>query len=201
MSASAHVRSQSQPLRSKPSVPTRLNPAVQDSSLAKRPRAPSDPFLDTPALSQSYSSSPRSNTIPLSTSLTDTIEDSSSPSTPPQELEDIFNPRPAPTYGPEDIEEEYMRIWTSPDLTNPEICQLLKLFPAFITRRATPRFPDNASNLRPPPDLEAGQEPSSLVGEIRIGTGKMWVSVRPRTQGWEGGWWTKVKSWWHRLFC
>jgi hypothetical protein len=116
-------------------------------------------------------------------------------------LEDIFNPRPVPTYGSQDVDEEVMRIWTSPDLSNPEIFQLLELFPTFITRRATPRFPDRTSNLRPPPDLEVGQEPSAPVGKIRIGTGMMWVSALPRTEGWEGSWWTKFKNWWHRLFC
>jgi hypothetical protein len=203
-SAPSHARSQSQPLRSKPSVPTRLNPAVQFSPLAKRPRAPSDPFLDTPAppLSHSYSSSPLSSSIPLSASLSDTVEDSSSPSTPPQEVDDFFNPRPAATYGSSlEIEEEYMRTWTSPDLTNPEIFQLLKVFPTFITRRSTPRFPEKTTGSRPPPDLEAGQELSAAAGEIRIGTGRMWVGAQPRTEGWEGSWWTKFKNWWHRLFC
>ncbi|KAI9511175.1 hypothetical protein F5148DRAFT_1325492 [Russula earlei] len=196
--AQPHSRSLSQPLRSKPSLPTRLNPAAHDSLLVKRPRAPSDPFLDTPAPSRSYSSSTRSNSILLSTSLSDTIEDSSSPSTPPHELEDIFNPRPAVTYASQDIDEEYLRTWTSPDLTNPEIFQLLKVFPTFITRRATPRFPDGAPDSPPQSDLEAGQEPSAA---IRIGTGRMWVSARPRSEGWEGGWWTKFKNWWHQLFC
>ena len=174
--------------------------AAQDSSLAKRPRAPSDPFLDTPALSRSYSPSPRSSSIPLSTSFSDTIEDSSSPSTPPpQELEDILNPRSAATYGSQDLDEEYMRTWTSPDLTNPEILQLLKVFPTFITRRATPRFSDNVPDSRPT-DLEAGQGLAS-VGEIRIGTGRMWVGEQLRIRGWEGSWWTKFKNWWHQLFC
>jgi hypothetical protein len=172
---------------------------AQDSHLAKRPRAPSDPFLDTPAFSRSYSPSPRSSSIPLSTSLSDTIEDSSSPSTPPQELEDIFNPRPTVSYGSQDIDEEYMRTWTSPDLTNPEFLQLLKVFPTFITRRATPRFPDNTPDSRPT-DLEAGQEPLAAA-EIRIGTGRLWVSEQLRTRGWEGSWWTKLKDWWRQVFC
>ena len=81
--------------------------------------------LITPALSQSYSSSPHSNTIPLSTSLSDTIED-------------VFNPHPATTYASQDINKEYMRIWTLPNLTNPEVLQLLKVFPVFITSHATP---------------------------------------------------------------
>jgi len=196
----AHARSQSQPLRSKPPIPARRNLAAQDSPLAKRPRAPSDPFLDTPAISsRSYSPSPRSISIPLSASLSDTI-DSSSPSTPHQDLEDIFNPRPAATYGSQEIDEEYMRTWTSPDLTNPEILQLLKVFPTFITRRATPRFPNNAPDSRAA-DLEAGQDSLGAAGEIRIGTGRMWVSEQLRSSGWEGSWWTRFKNWWHQLFC
>jgi hypothetical protein len=94
-----------------------------------------------------------------------------------------------------------MRIWTSPDLSNPELLQLLKVFPTFITRRATPRFPDSASNSRPPPDIEIGPELSSPVGEIRIGTGRMWVSGQSRSEGWKESWWTKFKNWWHQLFC
>jgi hypothetical protein len=91
-----------------------------------------------------------------------------------------------------------MRIWVSPDLTNPEILQFLKVFPAFITRRATPRFPSDSLSQ---PDLETGQESSAGAGEIEIGTGKMWISTRPRAEGWDGNWWTKFKNWWHRLFC
>jgi hypothetical protein len=175
----------------------RRNPTMQDASLAKRPRAPSDPFLDTPTLSH-YSSSPRSSAVPLSASHSDTIEDPPSPITPPPDIDDIFNPRPAASYGSIEIDEELMRIWVSPDLNNPEILQFLKVFPAFITRRATPRFP---SDSQPQPDLETGPESSSGAGEIEIGTGKMWVSTRPRAEGWDGNWWTKFKNWWHRLFC
>jgi len=198
--ASVHARSQSQPLRSKPPIPARRNLAAQDSHLAKRPRAPSDPFLDTPSISRSYTPSPRSSSIPLSASVSDTIEDSSSLNTSPQDLEDIFNPRPAVTYGSQEIDEEYMRTWTSPDLSNPEILQLLKVFPTFITRRATPRFPDNVPDSRPA-DLETGQESLATAGEIRIGTGKMWMSEQLRSDGWEGSWWTRFKNWWHQLFC
>ena len=201
-SLAAHARSQSQPLRSKPPASIRWNSSIQDAPLAKRSRAPSDPFLDTPALSHSYSSSPRSSAVPLSTSLSDTIEDPPSPITPPQEIDDIFNSRPATTYGTPEIDEEFMRTWVSPDLPNTEILQLLKVFPSFITRRATPRFPsDSSPHSHPLSDLEAGQQSPPETSEIQIGTGKMWLSTRMRTGGWEGNWWTKFKNWWHRLFC
>jgi hypothetical protein len=108
----------------------------------------------------------------------------------------------AATYGSSEIDEELMRIWVSPDLPNLEILQLIKVFPAFITRRATPRFPSESSHSHHSlPDLEAGQESSPRAGEIQIGTGKMWISTQPRAEGWDGNWWTKFKNWWHRLFC
>jgi hypothetical protein len=94
-----------------------------------------------------------------------------------------------------------MRIWTSPDLPNREFLQLLKVFPTFITRRATPRFPNHASDEHSPTDLEAGQGFSAAVGDIQVGTGKMWVSAQPRAKGWEGNWWTRFKHWWHQVFC
>jgi hypothetical protein len=196
-----HARSQSHPLQTKPTIPTRLNASTQDTPLVKRPRAPSDPFLDAPAPSRSYSSSPHSFVVPLSTSLSDTIEEPPSPVTPTQETEDIFNPRPTAKYAHQEIDEEFMRTWISPDLANPEFLQLLKVFPTFITRRATPRFPNNASDLHPRSDLETGRRLSVALGEIQVGTGKMWVSEQPRTEGWEGNWWTRLKNWWHQLFC
>ena len=167
----------------------------------KRPRAPSDPFLDAPAPSRSYSSSPHSFVVPLSSSLSDTIEEPPSPVTPTQEIEDVFNPRPTAKYTHQEIDEEFMRTWISPDLANPEFLQLLKIFPTFITRRATPRFPNNASDLHPPSDLETGPRLSAALGEIQVGTGNMWVSGQPRTEGWEGNWWTRFKNWWHQWFC
>jgi len=94
--------------------------------------------------------------------------------------------------------EDYLRIWTSPDLPNPELLSLLTVFPAFITRRALPRFsvPPNARAA----DIEEGEERGEGK-EIHFGTGSMWISSKPRSDGWQGDWWTRFVLWWRRLFC
>ncbi|KAJ7072134.1 hypothetical protein C8F01DRAFT_1297313 [Mycena amicta] len=169
---SIHARSQSHPISS-PSTST-----VQP----KRARAPSDPFLDTPALSNSLSSSPSSNTSALLS--TPTAEDSPPP--------------PPPADDPiDDTDEEYLRIWTSPDLSNPEYVDLLKVFPAFITRRTLPRFPV-ASN---PKDVEQGLNEGSEDKALQFGTGSMWVSSIARSDGFEGSFWARFILWWKRVFC
>jgi len=138
----------------------------------KRARAPSDPFLDAP------------NAPPLT---------SNTEEEPPgfaATQEDLFDD--------DDGEGPYLRIWTSPDLANPEIHALLKLFPAFITRRALPRF--NASNTAQL-DIEEGEDDSPEGQQIRFGTGLMWISSKERTGAWEGGWWERFLMWWRRIFC
>lgn len=69
-----HSRSQSQPLVTLLSVPPRpsKSPPITTTTHRKRARAPSDPFLDTPAVSASYSSN---TSAQLSTSVSSTIDD------------------------------------------------------------------------------------------------------------------------------
>ncbi|KAJ7346883.1 hypothetical protein DFH08DRAFT_700450 [Mycena albidolilacea] len=184
--ATVHARSKSQPLASKLAD---AQPAAKDVQ-PKRARAPSDPFLDTPALSGSLSSSPSSGT---STLLTPSTEDAPLPSTPSKS-----NVVTAASYAddPFDEDEEFLRVWTAPDLPNPEYIDLLAVFPGFITRRALPRFPV----LPAPKDIEEGFD----VGGPRVlqfGTGTMWVSGVPRAEGWEGGWWPRFCLWWKQVFC
>ncbi|TFY82297.1 hypothetical protein EWM64_g1711 [Hericium alpestre] len=135
-----------------------------------------DPFLDTPAPSRSYASSSTQSTRPSSASPSDTPEEPPSPITPPADVDSGFMSAKTPTidlgYQPE-AEEAHFRTWTSPDLTNPEYLELLKIFPTFISRRTLPRFPDSTASRRPY-DIEEGQEASAMRDEIRIGTGKMW---------------------------
>ncbi|KAF5380360.1 hypothetical protein D9615_004560 [Tricholomella constricta] len=184
-----HARSQSQPLPSD-QKPLRISSTVQP----KRARAPSDPFLDTPALSRSVisaSSQSSGNTATLLGALaSDGIEELPSP---------IFEDRvPSPRGNAFDEgDEEYMRIWTSPDLSNPELLELLKLFPAFVSRRPLPRFP--RPNPRHP-DIEEGEE-GGEGKRVHFGTGSMWLSSKPRSDGWNGGWWTRFILWWRRTFC
>jgi hypothetical protein len=94
--------------------------------------------------------------------------------------------------------EEYLRIWTSPDLPNSEFLALLDVFPSFITRRPLPRFP--VSSVSRDADIEEGEEERGEGKEIRFGTGTMWVSSKLRSDGWEGTWWCTFKMWWRRIF-
>ena len=59
-----------------------------------------------------------------------------------------------------DDEGEYMHIWTSPDLSNPELIQLLKLFPTFILRWPLPHFPTTSGCH---PDIEQGDDEGDAV--------------------------------------
>ncbi|KAF7376370.1 hypothetical protein MSAN_00052500 [Mycena sanguinolenta] len=151
-----------------------------------------DPFLDTPALSGSISSSPSSGTSALL--VTPTTED-----TPLPNASSTQSKSAAALYAddPFDDEDEFLRIWTAPDLPDPEYMTLLSVFPGFITRRALPRFPV----VRAPKDLEEGLDVGGEGRLLRFGTGTMWVGSIARADGWEGGWWTRFCLWWKQLFC
>jgi len=171
---------------------------------SNRARAPSDPFLDMPTLSHSLpsASSHSSNvTIPPLPSTAETVEDGAPPITPhdhdageEQELAPLRSEIPAG-----DADDEHLRIWTTPDLPNPEYLSLLAVFPSFITRGSLPRFP--VSSHPRAADIEEGEEERGEGKEIRFGTGSMWVSAKQRSDGFKGGWWTRFVLWWRRLFC
>lgn len=163
----------------------RAQPSVTNFE-GKRPRAPSDPFLDA-ASGGSNSHSPNSDSI-LTASGQDTVEPGFTLREVPQTDDTRFD----------EEEEHYLRVWTSPDLTNPELAQLIKLFPTFITRRPLPRFPSsNPRHL----DIEEGEDDGTEGRTIRFGTGTIWVSSQQRGQGWEGGWWERFLFWWRKIFC
>ena len=185
-----HSRAVSQPLPSNQKA-YEVTATVQP----KRARAPSDPFLDAPPSRSLGSSSQSPNTESLLSS-----------SKPP--IEEIVNP--APRYGDttmlplqeeasyDDDDDQFLRTWTSPDLSNPEILQLLELFPSFVSRRPLPRFPVSHSRHV---DIEEGEDEGLEGRQIHFGTGSMWVSSKQRSDTWEGGWWTRFVMWWKRLFC
>jgi hypothetical protein len=189
-----HARAQSQPLLSS-SNPAK-SPPISTTTFAKRPRAPSDPFLDapTPPLSRSLASSSSSTN-----QLADLGDDA--PFSTPVVDDDVFmseTSRPDPFFE----NDSQLRTWTSPDISNPEYLVLLKLFPAFVSSRPLPRFPVSASSkrLRDPEeaeeDVNEGGRPS-----VRFGTGFIMLGPTERADGWEGGWWTRFKMWWRTLFC
>ncbi|KAF9263308.1 hypothetical protein L218DRAFT_927804 [Marasmius fiardii PR-910] len=196
----AHSRSNSQPLLSgskkgEQSMATSIH-------YSKRPRAPSDPFIDRPAFSRSVGGSSSSHPPTLTSETTISTSDSSD--TPSQNESKISVPpisNSNPTYDDEE-EEEYLRLWTSPpDITNPEYTSLIKLFPTHITRRPLPYFPTSTSRSRPL-DIEEGEDDGEDDHEqLRVGTGTISISRKQRNDGWEGGWWTRFVLWWRRMFC
>ncbi|KZT26669.1 hypothetical protein NEOLEDRAFT_1161968 [Neolentinus lepideus HHB14362 ss-1] len=196
-----HSRSKSQPL---PSTPPTDNQRLHlpDTNHVKRPRAPSDPFLDTPALSRSLASSTSNSSCGTSGALLSAAADREppSPASAPADNDHV----PVAPYGDyafnEEDEEEYLRTWTSPDLPNPEYLCLLKVFPSFISRLALPRFPVASGKARPL-DLEEGEDDQMPRKEIRCGTGIMWLSSKERAEGWKGSWWSKFILWLRKLFC
>ncbi|OBZ67010.1 hypothetical protein A0H81_12809 [Grifola frondosa] len=177
-----HSRSQSQPL-----------PSATERSV---PIPPSDPFLDTPTLSSSYSSA---NTASASTSGSSIADEPITPTTPSADIDDVFAPA-QPTLNFSDESDGFLRTWTSPDLPNPELLSLLSIFPAFVARNPLPRFPVEPTSRRPA-DIEEGEEVLQEGMEIKVGTGTMWLGTKRRADGWQGGWWTRFKLWLARVFC
>lgn len=194
--ATIHSRSQSQPLPTDISAPVHRQkvPPITSTTHRQRPRAPSDPFLDTPTLSTSCSSA--NTTTHLSTSGS-TLTDEPITPTSVVNNEDVFVTASPNLDFPDS--DEYMRTWTAPDLSNQELLSLLSVFPTFVMRNPLPRFPMNkgSSELS---DLEEG-ELHNESRRIKIGTGTMWIGSKPRTDGWQGGWWIRFKLWLQRLFC
>ncbi|KAI0082057.1 hypothetical protein K474DRAFT_1671574 [Panus rudis PR-1116 ss-1] len=189
-----HSRTQSQPLPSNSSapLPAQKPPPITSTTTAmpKRARAPSDPFLDTPLVSGSYSSA--NTTAQLSTSAS-TIDDPPTPTTPSHVGGDYFSPDASSE------PDEYLRTWTAPDLSDPEYLSLLKVFPSFVMRHPLPTFP--LPKRRRQSDLEEGEAVEIERKEIRVGTGTMWLGQKTRSPGWQGSWWTRFKLWWKRIFC
>ena len=66
-----------------------------------------------------------------------------------------------------DEDQQYIRVWISPDLANPDILQLVKLFSAFAFRRPFPRFPVPQANSSGHVNNEGDDD--GLEGHIRFG--------------------------------
>ncbi|KAF9482170.1 hypothetical protein BDN70DRAFT_472847 [Pholiota conissans] len=184
-----HSRAQSQPL------PSHQKPLESASKVQpKRARAPSDPFLDAPQSQSLISSSPTNNADSILSSRTEGEDSQSSMA----HYGDTPSPLQYEDFNHDDVDEQYLRVWTSPDLSNPEIMSLLDLFPAFVSRRPLPRFPVPHSRHV---DIEEGEDEGLERRQVRFGTGSIWISTKQRSDSWEGGWWTRFVSWWRRLFC
>jgi len=170
---------------------------------SKRARAPSDPFLDMPPLSHSLpSASSRSSsvTVPPLPCAVENAEDARSITPQDPDGDEELPLAPLRSEIPsEEADDVYFRIWTAPDLPNPEYASLLTVFPSFVTRGSPPRF--LVSSHPRVTDIEEGEDERGEGKEIRYGTGSMWVSANKRSDGYKGGWWTRFVLWWRKLFC
>lgn len=182
---------QSQPL---PSQPLLCHPEsslpISTKMLAKRPRAPSDPFLDTPPLSRSLATTSSASQVSDPPGTPDDVSVNNAPT-------DFQNLSPSRRDVFPEVEAQ-SRVWTASDLTNPEYSSLLKLFPPFISAKTLPRFPVPAKQKG---DIEEGGEQAGEPFEIRFGTGMIRLGGPDRTGEWRGGWWARFTSWCKMLFC
>lgn len=192
-----HSRSHSEPLSKSLAVPTRPQKLATPPPPSRRSRAPSDPFLDTNSLSHSPSKSKHST---LRSSARNIHVDGG---------EGYFQPGVMSTTEEFqerrfDDQEEYghLRVWTSPDLSNPEFMSLLSVFPAYVSRRTLPRFLATAAK-HTTPDLEEGEfdDTEEMRCEVRVGSGVMWIGTRERSDRWRGNLWERLKAWWRQVLC
>ncbi len=141
-------------------------------------REPSDPFLDASAQLKDIRDTRRYERATPISAATETGLSRLLP------LDDGFD-RP---------EENQMRIWLAPDLSNPEYSSLTSLFPSAIRARTLPRFTTRPS-INKSLDLESGTM-SEVRSEVRCGTGRMWLSRTERSGRWRGSWWNRFCHWW-----
>lgn len=163
-----------------------------------RPRSPSDPFLDTPALSRSIAtSSSQSGTLHGHPRLpSDDSADNNEGTETTKKATTFVQP-----FRPDD-DQPHLRVWITPELDNPELQALVSLFPNFISKQSLPRFPLNQTRTRRNEQtLEEGL--ADMTGErkeVSCGTGRIWVGEKLR-HGYRGSWWHRFTQWWGRLFC
>ncbi len=81
----------------------------------------------------------------------------------------------------------------------------MRLFPSFIVQRSAGRFPTN-DVAEPNKGSERMLEEGRGAGEegterdVKLGTGRMWVSVIEREDRWRGGFWDRVLQWFKNIF-
>lgn len=100
------------------------------------------------------------------------------------------------------LDEQRLRIWVAPDLSNPEYLSLLALFPSNISQREVPLFKPPSRKSRKQHDLESGLSAGEEKEEVECGTGRMWVGATERSLSMlRGGLWDRFLSWWRSIFC
>jgi len=158
--------------------PDTIDPAV--SSQGAAPSFQSDPFLDKASIATPSGQSHHPDEIAGHSSLNIPL------------LQDN---------GYDKLDEQNLRVWVTPDLSNPELLSLISLFPTSITRREVPLFKPPGVKGRKR-DLEAGLGEDEEKVEINCGTGRMWIGTTERSLStMKGSLWDRFISWWHSIFC
>lgn len=118
----------------------------------------------------------------------------------------------------QDLTAPRLRLWTFPShITDPEIDDLLALFPSFLTgstgvknlRIPLVRPPRKGDDLESQIPSESSSwpivfgihvPPEASDRFVRPGTGRLWVSEELRLEGWRGSFWQRVAKWFRQLF-
>lgn len=195
-----------------------------------RSRAPSDPFLDptrsspsiNAALSMALPTTEESTTDLDSVGPSTPLDDRGPEIPPVASLSDHY---PARSYSM-DVEaflnEPQLRLWIFPPyITNPELHKLMAMLPSSVTSQTVPRFKPLAKS-KPrkgrrkgaeidlegnPMQMGSGTDITGVEvdlvkerGEIRKGTGRMWIGDLMRLPGWKGSFWDSIRDWFRHLF-
>ncbi|EUC64379.1 hypothetical protein RSOL_440390 [Rhizoctonia solani AG-3 Rhs1AP] len=227
--SSTNVLSNSRDMGEDPSLSEALSKPTR-AAPPRRSRAPSDPFLDPTRSSPSMNAAlsmplptPEESATDLDSLGPSTPLDERGPEIPPRaSLSDQYA---ASTYSMDAeifLNEQQLRVWTFPPyITNPELHKLMAMFPPSITSQAVPRFKPLAKTKQRKGkrkgagiDIEGNPMQMGLGidltgvdidlvkerGEIRKGTGRMWIGDLMRLPGWRGTFWDTIRDWFRHLF-
>ncbi|KAH7339470.1 hypothetical protein B0J17DRAFT_655282 [Rhizoctonia solani] len=226
--SSTNVSSTSRDRGEDPSISEAINKPVR-AAPPGRSRAPSDPFLDPTRSSPSMNAAlsmlptPEESATDLDSLGPSTPLDERGPEIPP--LASLSDQYAASTYSMDAeifLNEQQLRIWTFPPyITNPELHKLMGIFPSSITSQTVPRFKPLAKAKKQkgrrkgadidlegnPMHTDLGIDPTGIDtelvkerGEIRKGTGRMWIGDLMRLPGWRGTLWDTIRDWLRHLF-
>ncbi|KAG9096627.1 hypothetical protein FS749_008073 [Ceratobasidium sp. UAMH 11750] len=212
-----------------PSSETPITRPLRSAPLA-RSRASSDPFLDptrsSPSMHAALSMAlptPEESATDLDSLGPSTPLDERGPEIPPPpaSLPDPYQSSAYSMNAEAFLNEPQLRIWTFPPyLTNPELHKLIAMLPPSITSQPVPRFkplgkPKRRERKRKAADVDlegegnpmqtaditsVGADLAKERGEIRKGTGRMWIGDLVRLPGWRGTFWDSVRDWFRHLF-
>lgn len=196
--SSLHLRSASLsvPALNSISQSRRISPSIASTTMTNRNSTLTNPFLDENSDVKSTSPPPPPSSYPGVQSTTSDDQNSDCHSEPDDPCHISVNMMQqyltANAYDTSDASN--LRIWTAPDLSNPEYATLLRAFPASVTRRPLSRFNVRASTI----DAEEGLRGEGK--EIHFGTGTMWIGLSVREPGYQGSMWTRFMLWLRNLF-